>query len=110
VIADATWVSAGHRAAATAAARSLAADLVQLQCVAPPDLIARQVADRAAGPSDGGPEMAREQEAWPEAITIDTSGADPAAIARAVRQAIEAIRPPAAEHPWRPSRPYMLPG
>ena len=72
--------------------------------------------NRTGSASDADPqaavEMAAAQAPWPEAITIDTSGAKPpgpaTAFAEPVRRALEAILPHQPEHLWRPSRPYML--
>ena len=117
VIADASWIAADQRAAAAAIADSAEADIVQLHCTAPAELIARRMNSRTGGVSDSGPEvaerMAQEQAPWPQAITIDTSGPEPLAAATSsgpVRRALEAIRPHESEHLRRPTRPYMLPG
>lgn len=118
VIADASWISADHRASAAATADGVAADIVQLQCTAPAELTARRMSSRTASASDADPmvaeKMAAAQAPWPEAITIDTSSTKPPGPATAsadpVQQALEAIRPHGSEHPWRPARPYMLPG
>jgi uncharacterized protein len=116
VIADASWISAGHRAAAAATAEGAAAGIVQLRCTAPAELTARRMSSRTGGVSDAGPEvaerMAQEQAPWPQAITIDTSGPEPLGAATSsgpVQRALEAIRPRESEHLWRPARPYMLP-
>ena len=75
------------------------------------------MSSRTGSASDAGPvvadKMAAMQAPWPQAITIDMSGAKPpgpvTTSAEPVRQALEAIRPHQLEHPRRPSRPYMLP-
>jgi uncharacterized protein len=116
VILDATWTSAQHRQAAAAAADQAAADLVQLRCTSPAQVIESRTAHRSAGVSDATPAIAARlasgQEPWPEADVIDTAGQpgrpdgtplDP------VRRALEAIRPHGPEHVWRPTRPYMTP-
>ena len=112
VIADASWIAVGHRAAAAAIADSAAADIVQLHCTAPAELAARRMSSRTGGVSDAGPEvaerMAQEQAPWPQAVTIDTSGPELLAAATSswpVRRALEAIRPHEPEHLWRPTRP-----
>ena len=105
VIADASWTSFRHRAAATATASAAAADLVQLRCRAPADVALRRVRQRSRGVSDADEAVARELaaalEPWPDAITIDMS--DSRAGGRAagrsivseypVRQALAIIRP-----------------
>lgn len=113
---DATWTSGEDRRLAAAAADRAAADLVQLRCSAPPQVIARRIAGRAAGVSDATPaiaaRLAAEQEPWPEACVIDTAGEPVPADgveSEPVRLALEAIRPHGPEHVWRPIRPYMTP-
>jgi uncharacterized protein len=114
VIADASFVSAGQRAAAAATAAEASADLVQLQCAASRELAARRISARAGGVSDADAEIAREMAAamspWPDATVIGTESGTAAVSAGSVQQALEAIRPHAPEHVWRPARPYMLPG
>jgi uncharacterized protein len=121
VIADATWASAGHRAAAAAAARAAHARLVQLRCTAPGDLAAERLGSRQPGASDADRDIAQEMAAamapWPEAITIDTArrGGErdgrPAGVPGGViDQALRAIRLPPPEPDGHPARPYMPPG
>lgn len=115
VIADASWISAQQRLAAITSASQAAADLVQLECVAPAPVTARRVAERRAGASDANAtvaaRMAADHSPWPEATVIDTSepaaagGTSPAALAHA----LGIIRPHGPEHVWRPARPYMQP-
>jgi uncharacterized protein len=80
VIADATWISAEHRAAAAAMADSAAADMIQLQCAAPPAVAARRMSSRTDSVSDADPgvatRMAAAQAPWPDAITLDASGSE----------------------------------
>jgi uncharacterized protein len=116
VVLDATWTSAQHRRVAAAAASRAVADLVQLRCTAPPQVIAHRIASRPGGGSDAtaaiAARLAAEQEPWPEAAVIETaaetqaadgSGLDP------VGRALAAARPHGPEHVWRPVRPYMTP-
>jgi uncharacterized protein len=117
VIADASWGSAEHRAAAAATARSTDARLVQLHCTAPADLAAQRLTSRAPGASDADRDIAQQMAAamapWPEAITIDTSrgGDDQTGVpGDLIDRAVRAIRPPEPEPAWHPARPYMLPG
>ena len=117
VIADASWISADHRAAAAATAEGAAAEIVQLHCTAPAELTARRISSRKDGASDADPmvaeKMAAVQAPWPEAITIDTSITMPpgpaTASAEPVRRALHAIRPHQPEPLRRLGRPYMLP-
>jgi len=115
VIADASFASAGHRAAAAATAPEANADLVQLHCTASGELAARRISARTGGVSDADPGIARDTAAvmapWPDAMVIDTeSGGIAGTPDGFVQQALEAIRPHGPEHVWRPARPYMLPG
>jgi len=118
VIIDASWLAGPHRAAAAALAEQAAAGLVQLCCAAPPALAGQRLKNRAADASDAdaavAAQLATRQDPWPEAITIDTSGAEDSGScgepADPVRRALEAIRPHGHHHVWRPARPYMLPG
>ena len=121
VIADASWTSARHRAAATATANGAAADLVPLCCAAPADVVARRLRGRRRGISDADDDVARELaaawEPWPEAISIDTSGGGPGVSAggssagsgSSVTQALAAIRPHGRGHGTHPGRPTMAP-
>ena len=116
VIADASWISAGHRAAAAAVADCAAADFVALKCTAPAGLAARRMSSRTGSASDADPavaaKMATAQAPWPEAITIDTSEGEPPGTGTAtapVQRALGAIRPHRPQHVWQPVHPYMLP-
>ena len=115
VVADASFISARHRVTAAAAAAGVSADLVQLRCAASPELAARRISMRTGGVSDADQAIASQMAAladpWPDATVIDTERGGTAGLpGGAVEQALQAIRPHGAEHPWRPSRPYMLPG
>jgi uncharacterized protein len=115
VVADASFISARHRVAAATAAAGVSADLVQLRCAASPELAAQRMRTRTGGVSDADPAIARQMGAmadpWPDAMVIDTERGGAAGVpGDAVEQALQAIRPHGAEHAWRPSRPYMLPG
>jgi predicted kinase len=121
VIADASWISAEHRAAAATAAGRAGAELIQLRCSAPPGLAERRMAARQPGPSDADAQIARQMaaamEPWPGATTIDTGrgGTEGAAdesgpFGELVQEALGIIAPYGSGHVWRPSRPVMLPG
>ncbi len=130
VIADASWTSSRHRAAAAATAARAAADLVPLHCFTPADVAARRVRERGRGLSDADEDVARELaaawEPWPEATSIDMShdrpaaqpGGTSAAYRYPVDQALAAIRPHGTHHgaagsgghSVRPARPAMPPG
>ena len=104
VIADASWQSPGHRAAAAALASTAHADQVALHCVAGADVARRRLAARTGGVSDADAavagQMAAAQAPWPEAVTINTGGPAPGdtqpdapAGTAALQQALTAIRP-----------------
>ena len=119
VLADASWTSARHRAAAAAAASRSDAPLVQLRCTAPARIAAQRISSRAPGASDADQniahQMAAESAPWPEAVTIDTDpgghgpGDEQTGVPGAlIDQAVQAIRP-ARPHSARRLRPYMTP-
>ena len=115
VIADASFITAGQRAAAAATAAEASADLVQLRCTAPGELAAQRMSARPSRVSDADEAIAAQMEAfaepWPDAAVIDTEAGGTAGVAgESVDRAVEAIRPHGPEHIWRPGRPYMLPG
>ena len=113
VIADASWASAEHRAAAAATAHSTDARLVQLHCTAPADLAAQRLTNRIPGASDADRDIAQQMAAtmapWPEAITIDTrrgghgGGDDQTGVpGDLIDLAVRAIRPPEPGSAWHP--------
>jgi uncharacterized protein len=110
VILDASWSAAELRAAAADVARAAHANVVELRCVAAPEIADRRMLTRPRGASDAGPEIAAKiaaaAEPWPGAIAIDTGLHDATA---AADQALAAIRPHGTEHVWRPTRPLMSP-
>jgi uncharacterized protein len=127
VIADASWASAKHRAAAAAAAHSADARLIQLRCAAPADLAAQRLTNRIPGASDADRAIAQQMSAdmapWPEAITIDThpgshdndagqtnGTGQTSETGDLIDRAVTAVRPPRPESAWHPARPYMAPG
>jgi len=69
VVADASFISARHRVAATAAAAGVSADLVRLRCAASPELAARRIRTRTGGFSDAdqaiASQMAAMADPWP---------------------------------------------
>jgi aminoglycoside phosphotransferase family enzyme/predicted kinase len=80
VILDASWIDARRRAQARAVARDAGADVVELCCDAPTELVRRRIESRiAAGtdPSEATVEVAEVLRArldpWPEALLVDTS-------------------------------------
>ncbi len=114
VIADASWVSDGHRASAAAVAGDVSAQLVQLCCTAPQELVRERIRTRKPGASDADSTIARrmadKMAPWPTATMIDTSqGRADAGDAVGLREALDVIRPHGAEHVWRGARPVMLP-
>jgi hypothetical protein len=78
VIADASFISAPQRAAATATALEARADLVQQLCTGSLELAARRMSARTRGLSDAGQAVAEEMRAivepWPDAMVIYTEG------------------------------------
>jgi uncharacterized protein len=129
VILDASWSSAELRSAAAGLARKQHAHLVELRCVASPELARKRLQARPPGPSDAGPEIAAQlanaAAPWPSAIVIDTERGGPATasgkpdssgpgfgpgFSQILGEALAAIRPHGAEHVWRPTRPLLSPG
>jgi aminoglycoside phosphotransferase family enzyme/predicted kinase len=81
VVLDASWSADRHRQAARAVAAATSSDLVELRCVAPPDLTERRIARRLAvggDPSDATPAVAAAMTArfdpWPTATGVDCAG------------------------------------
>ncbi|MFE5191156.1 AAA family ATPase [Streptomyces sp. NPDC056628] len=109
VVLDATWSTAQQREAAQRVAEATSADLVALHCQVPEEVVASRLSSRAPGPSDAGPEiaaaMAAREPAWPEAVTIDTSGR----LENAVSRALAAVRPWGSGQAPVFRRPYMEP-
>jgi uncharacterized protein len=96
VVLDATWLSAGHRAAARDVARSTCSELVELHCHAPRDVAVRRIETRRqAGDlrSDADPALADRIAAggnpWPEARLVDTT----VPLEATVAEAVAAVRP-----------------
>jgi len=109
VVLDATWSDAGQREAALRMAERAHADLVALHCHVPGEMTAARLATRAPGASDADLDvataMAAAEPPWPEAVSVDTSGA----LEEAVVQALAAIRPHATDRAPVFRRPYMEP-
>jgi aminoglycoside phosphotransferase family enzyme/predicted kinase len=89
VILDATWSAAWARREARAAGKAAKARVVELVCVAPPDVVAERIARRQALRSDASEAdetvakaIAERFDPWPEAVEINT--------ATEMRQAVEA--------------------
>jgi uncharacterized protein len=134
VILDASWSSAELRSAAAGLAHEQHAHLVELRCVASPELSRRRLQARPPGPSDARPEIAVRLAAaaapWPSATVIDTERGGPAAasgnpdgsgqedsgpdlgpdFSQIVGQAIAAIQPYGARHVWQPTSPLTSSG
>lgn len=96
VVLDASWSDAAWRQRAAEVAGATASDLVALRCDVAPAVAAARVAGRVGGASDATPEvaaaMAADFDPWPDAVTVDTSGA-PAVSLAAGGRAVDA-RPP----------------
>jgi uncharacterized protein len=89
VILDASWANASLREEAARVAGAVAAELVELRCVAPPEVAAARIRSRPpTDPSDATPEvaarLAENADPWPTATPIDTSGPPDAALAVAL--------------------------
>src|SRR5262249_1926286 len=90
VVLDASWTHAAHRAAAAELAHNAHADLVALQCTAPPDILTQRLRERSGSVSDAdeviSQAMAAHADPWPQATLIPTSGsvAEVLAVARAL--------------------------
>lgn len=79
VVVDASWAHDAHRRQARRLADATASDLVELRCVAPRELAAQRMRERAqrgADPSDAdaaiASAMAAVADPWPTATTLDT--------------------------------------
>ncbi|MGH4011493.1 MAG: AAA family ATPase [Pseudonocardiaceae bacterium] len=90
VVLDASWTHTAHRTAAAELARDAHAELIELQCTAPPDVIARRLRERTGALSDADEEIGRAVAAhadpWPQAVPIATDGSVRAAVAMGRRQ------------------------
>ncbi len=76
VVLDASWTSAEERAHAVELADRAAAELVRIRCDAPAAVAAARIQHRGVTASDADADiaaaMARDAEAWPEAVTVPT--------------------------------------
>ncbi|MET9750676.1 AAA family ATPase [Streptomyces ardesiacus] len=110
VVLDASWIDSAQREAARQTAEHAHADLVALHCHVPADLAAARLNTRSPGASDAdvgvADAMAAEEQPWPEAVSVDTSGA----LGSAVAQALASVRPWGADQAKVFRRPYMEPG
>ena len=90
VVLDASWTRDAHRAAAAELARGAHAELVALQCTAPPEVIAQRLRERAGSISDAdeaiGRAVAAHADPWPLASAIPTGGSVADAVAAACVQ------------------------
>ena len=91
VILDASWSDVRHRQSARQMAEATSSDLVEICCVAPPEVAERRIRDRLAtggDPSDATPavaaSMALRFDAWPGASAVDTTRAFDASVGQAV--------------------------
>jgi aminoglycoside phosphotransferase family enzyme len=102
---DASWTSEAKRSAVAGLARACHADLVALHCRVPADVAALRIearARRGGDPSDATPAVARsmalDEDPWPEATAVDTSGHPEDALAAAeaavARELARPGRPP----------------
>jgi uncharacterized protein len=96
VVLDASWTHATHRAAAAHLARTAHAQLIALQCTAPPEVITQRLRERAGSVSDVsdvsdadetiGRAVAAHADPWPQAAPIPTNGSVRTALAAALLQ------------------------
>jgi uncharacterized protein len=93
---DASWISGRHRELARDLARRTSTTLVELRCQLDPDTAAQRIRRRrrhGPDPSDASEEvaaaMARAQDPWPEARSLDT-GADATTVARRALTLVQA--------------------
>ncbi|MEV6019262.1 MULTISPECIES: AAA family ATPase [unclassified Streptomyces] len=109
VVLDATWTATEQRAAAQRVAERTGAELVALYCKVPDEVSAARLSARSPGTSDAGLDvaaaMAATEPAWPEAVTIDTSGP----LESAASRALAAVRPWGTGQAPVFRRPYMEP-
>jgi hypothetical protein len=89
VVLDASWTDEASRADARALADEAASDLVELRCVAPADVTAARLADRAAAGGDASDAdaavaaaMAARSDPWPSSTELDATD-EPAAVTAA---------------------------
>ncbi len=92
VILDASWIASGRREQAAALARGTSSDLIELRCDAPIEVAKDRLAARARAGTDASDatgtiatRMAMTAEAWPTAVTIDTSHGREDAVKAALR-------------------------
>ena len=78
VVLDASWVDSRTRDPARSLAQELSADLIELQCTAPPDVADTRILERGVTSSDATPAIRRSlalcADPWPEASNLDTAG------------------------------------
>jgi uncharacterized protein len=92
---DASWSRDQHREATRRLGAELGADVVEIECQLDPDVAKERIIRRSASPwtvSDATPEivdhMASIHDAWPEAVSIDTTVAAQTCRARALRHVL----------------------
>ncbi|MET9119174.1 AAA family ATPase [Streptomyces longwoodensis] len=109
VVLDATWSTEEQRRAAHHVAELTSADLTALHCQVPEEVAAARLSSRAPGPSDAGLDVAAvmtaREAAWPEAVTVDTSGP----LEQAASRALATVRPWGTGQALVFRRPYMEP-
>jgi predicted kinase len=100
VVLDASWTDARRRDQAAALAARTSSDLVALRCDAPRDLADARLRARRGSASDATPLVAAvmsvDADPWPEATTVDTSGAGEDSVATAAA----AVRAPRHHGSW----------
>ncbi len=94
VVLDASWTDEARRLEARRVADATASDLVELRCVAPPDVVAERITVRAAAGGDASDAdtaiaaaMAAKADVWPSSVAIDTA-AEPAAVVEVAQRVV----------------------
>jgi aminoglycoside phosphotransferase family enzyme/predicted kinase len=92
VVLDASWTNAARRAAAAELARTAHAELVALECTAPPEVTAQRLRQRTGSISDADEAISRaiaaHADPWPQASPIPTGGSLATAVTAARHQVI----------------------
>lgn len=97
VVLDASWTRAAHRTAAADLAGHAHAELVELRCVAPPEVVLARLRERTGSVSDAdetiGCALAADANPWPHATSVPTGGPVDEALQQALRALDEARTP-----------------
>lgn len=90
VVLDASWTDAAFRAAASRVAERLSAEVMHVECWAPPDVRRNRLARRIGGVSDADASvvdlMSRDAATWPQAMRVDNTGLPEEAVEQILRE------------------------